>query len=287
MKISLIVSDIDGTLLPAGCGQDGKRPDGMGVSDGIARLGAFVREKKLPFTLASGRPIEMMEELSQRLGVELPVVACNGAYGGNRKNVLWNDHLITEEVRSAIELADRLGMAVITTDGSEETVYRENDYTCSHSENGSWSKCYRPEREEEWSQWKVQKLLIIDPESPGKVDMVIEELEKTEAAWKEQGLETGKGITILRYDDRGIEVMPKGCTKGEGVRRLAEFLEIPMHEVLVLGDNKNDIDMFQMAGFGAAVANAVPDLKKEADYISHEEWVYGVIEALETLSIRG
>ena len=30
MKVSLIVSDIDGTILPAGCGQDGKRSDGLG-----------------------------------------------------------------------------------------------------------------------------------------------------------------------------------------------------------------------------------------------------------------
>ena len=38
MKVSLIVSDIDGTLLPAGCRQDGTEPDGPGVSDGIRHL---------------------------------------------------------------------------------------------------------------------------------------------------------------------------------------------------------------------------------------------------------
>ena len=38
MKVSLIVSDIDGTLLPAGCRQDGTEPDGPGVSDGISIL---------------------------------------------------------------------------------------------------------------------------------------------------------------------------------------------------------------------------------------------------------
>lgn len=51
MKVSLIVSDIDGTILPAGCGQDGKRSDGPGVSDGIERLGRLIREWGLPFTL--------------------------------------------------------------------------------------------------------------------------------------------------------------------------------------------------------------------------------------------
>ena len=59
-----------------------------------------------------------------------------------------------------------------------------------------------------------------------------------------------------------------------------------MDEVMVLGDNKNDIDMFRAAGLGAAVGNAVSALKEEADYVSHEKWVYGVIEALEALNLR-
>ena len=68
-------------------------------------------------------------------------------------------------------------------------------------------------------------------------------------------------------------------------KTLAQSLGIPMDEVMVLGDNKNDIDMFRAAGWGAAVGNAVSALKDEADYVSHEKWVYGVIEALEALNI--
>ena len=44
MKVSLIVSDIDGTLLPAGCRQDGTEPDGPGVSDGIRHLGTMIQK---------------------------------------------------------------------------------------------------------------------------------------------------------------------------------------------------------------------------------------------------
>lgn len=79
--------------------------------------------------------------------------------------------------------------------------------------------------------------------------------------------------------------MPGECTKGMGVKRLAQSLGIPMDEVMVLGDNKNDIDMFRAAGLGAAVGNAVSALKEEADYVSYEKWVYGVIEALEALNL--
>lgn len=68
MKVSLIVSDIDGTLLPAGCRQDGTEPDGPGVSDGIRHLGTMIQKLELPFTLASGRPLDMMELLGEHLG---------------------------------------------------------------------------------------------------------------------------------------------------------------------------------------------------------------------------
>ena len=72
MKVSLIVSDIDGTLLPAGCRQDGTEPDGPGVSDGIRHLGTMIQKLELPFTLASGRPLDMMELLGEHLGLHFP-----------------------------------------------------------------------------------------------------------------------------------------------------------------------------------------------------------------------
>ena len=106
MKVSLIVSDIDGTLLPAGCRQDGTEPDGPGVSDGIRHLGTMIQKLELPFTLASGRPLDMMELLGEHLGITLPMVACNGTAAGGKKGLLWSDHLNTDQVRTAIECAD-------------------------------------------------------------------------------------------------------------------------------------------------------------------------------------
>ena len=59
------------------------------------------------------------------------MVACNGAAAGKRNRLLWNERLLTAQVRAAIEYADHLGMAVIATDGSDEIVYRQNEYTKS------------------------------------------------------------------------------------------------------------------------------------------------------------
>ena len=274
-SIKLIVSDIDGTLLPDGCDAHGRSRDGAGVADGIQELAALIRERNLPFTLESGRPLSMIRPLADVLGVTLPVVASNGAAAADFHAVYWQEFLNTQLLRPAIELADALQLAVIWTDGMDEWVYRENNYTRRHAaRNGEWSKCKRPDREADWDAWKLQKLLIIDPASPGKTDEVIRAIEAR----------PDSNAEIIRYDDRGIEVMPKGCTKGTGLRRLAAQLGIPLPQVMAIGDNKNDLHLFAEAGVSAAVANASDVLKEKADYVSRGTSVYGVIEAIRRLA---
>ena len=65
-----------------------------------------------------------------------------------------------------------------------------------------------------------------------------------------------------------------------GVEKLARYLGISREEILVIGDNANDLDMFSAAGIRAAVGNAEEVLKEQADYVCQGETVYGVIEAV-------
>lgn len=76
-------------------------------------------------------------------------------------------------------------------------------------------------------------------------------------------LKSGKnGIYVVRYGDRCFEAMPEGCSKGSGIRRLADYLGIHPGEILAVGDNINDLDMFEAAGWSAAVGNAAEELKR-------------------------
>ena len=53
-----------------------------------------------------------------------------------------------------------------------------------------------------------------------------------------------------------------------------------MEDILAIGDNENDIAMLQIAGVGAAVANATDRAKAVADYICHDANTAGVIEVI-------
>ena len=70
-KVRLVVSDVDGTLVSADCV----------MGEGIRQLAQLLSEQHIAFTLASGRPVGMLEEYKKALNITLPVVASNGAAG--------------------------------------------------------------------------------------------------------------------------------------------------------------------------------------------------------------
>jgi len=96
----------------------------------------------------------------------------------------------------------------------------------------------------------------------------------------ELAAEFGNELYIAGSKDYLLEMMPKGVSKKNTLQGLADRLDIKNSEVMVCGDNTNDIEMAEWAGCGVAVANAVPRLKEIADYVASAERSYGVIEAV-------
>lgn len=80
-----------------------------------------------------------------------------------------------------------------------------------------------------------------------------------------------------------LEVLPFGASKGAGVSKLLEHYGIHPDQALAFGDGENDIEMFQLVGTSAAVANANPKLKDVADFIVPSNNEDGVAVTLERL----
>ena len=77
-----------------------------------------------------------------------------------------------------------------------------------------------------------------------------------------------------------LDMMPKGVNKGLGLRKIMEFLDIAPDECMALGDNYNDLEMLELAGYPVAMKNAVPEVKKVCRY--ETDTVEHVLEALLT-----
>ena len=116
------------------------------------------------------------------------------------------------------------------------------------------------------------KILIIDDEGHAKADAYREAM----AAWAD-----GK-VEIFYSSPVYLEHVALGISKGDAVRRLCRYLDIPLENTVAAGDAENDAPMLKAAHIGAAMANAVPVTKAAADYITENDCNHsGVAEVIE------
>lgn len=101
-----------------------------------------------------------------------------------------------------------------------------------------------------------------------------------------QLLKKFSGIEIV---DTGFAVHIKSrmVNKGTGLKRVANLVGLDPKDFVAIGDSPNDIEMLKEAGFGVAVGNAHPELKKAAALVTRGEHGAGVAEAVRELRRRG
>lgn len=88
------------------------------------------------------------------------------------------------------------------------------------------------------------------------------------------------GVEVTFSSKRYLEFMPAGVNKGTGLARLAEMLEIPLSEVIAVGDSANDLSMIQAAGLGVGVANVTDDVRPSCDVVLDTTGMDGAFEEL-------
>lgn len=89
----------------------------------------------------------------------------------------------------------------------------------------------------------------------------------------------------LQFNRDRVMVLPAGVEKGSGLSKAAEILGVDASKIACIGDGENDLPLFKMVGFKVAVANAVMELKREADYTCSLPDGEGVKEFLEKFLI--
>jgi hydroxymethylpyrimidine pyrophosphatase-like HAD family hydrolase len=76
-------------------------------------------------------------------------------------------------------------------------------------------------------------------------------------------------------------VLRHGCSKGSALARWASHHGIPREEVMAIGDNYNDVEMLEFAGFPFVMANASEDLKQNGWPVTLDNEACGLAAAVE------
>ena len=96
---------------------------------------------------------------------------------------------------------------------------------------------------------------------------------------EEEAVRRMEGLRIIRHPDYA-EMLPAGCSKADGMRRVLEEIGIPQQDSIAFGDSSNDLDMLEWAGLGIAMGDAIEEVRAVADEITAPQGQAGVSQAL-------
>ncbi|GEM_PF-873658 len=260
--IRLIVSDLDGTLLDP----DGQLP--LHILDEIARL----REIGIGFTIISGRPRPFLQELSTTLGINLPIVACNGGVVMQNGQILVQESFPMRTTRKIMEKARALKATVLYYHDDKAFAMEETPWIVKQKGTVREFTLHIPE-ESEWEYGFLEKISILykgQRQIFQEIKPYLDELHTQ--------------LSIVRYGENSCEIMAKGVDKSMGLLAISKITCIPIDQIMVIGDDENDIGMLREAGIGVAVANASLGAKSAATYLCEASHTDGVIEAIHLIS---
>ena len=78
-------------------------------------------------------------------------------------------------------------------------------------------------------------------------------------------------------------VLPAGINKASGLRAALEKLKLSAHNLVGVGDAENDHAFLSLCECSVAVANALPAIKENADWITKGDHGAGVVELIEEI----
>jgi Cof subfamily protein (haloacid dehalogenase superfamily) len=90
---------------------------------------------------------------------------------------------------------------------------------------------------------------------------------------------------FIRWHQYSIDVLPKGGSKAEGIKKMIARLGFEIQDVYAFGDGLNDLEMLKAVGTGVAMGNGVPEAKEVADLITTDVTEDGISNGLKKLNL--
>ena len=249
---TLYVSDLDGTLL---------RSD-IRTSDYTNRTINRLVAQGMLFSYATARSYITSTKVTRGLNAAIPLIVYNGAMViNNVSGQILLSNFFTPEIRSLLHDLinhDIYPLIYSFQEGAEKFTYiREK---CSRGMCNFIDSRKGDPRDHPVST--ISELLEGDLFYISCIDDE-DKLTPFYAKYKDQY------HCIFHRDvysnDPWLEIMPLAASKSNAIRQLKEFLHCD--GLVVFGDGKNDMDMFEMADECYAVENAVDELKKIATQV--------------------
>jgi len=270
--------DIDGTLL------DSKTQ----LPEENVRAILEAAERGIEILLITGRRFDFARTVSDLIPCDLHLVVSNGALIKSKSGETHQRLLLPAEVaRKVVEALPQylLEAAVVFDRPGEKQVFLERiDYSDPYR-----GRYFRRNSEH---IGEIRPLTACftgeDPIQVGYVGRVgaIREVKRDLSALPFSGDFT---LSLTEYPERDLsilDVMRRGVTKGFALAEWAQRRGIAQQEVMAIGDNWNDREMLEFAGFPVVMRNSIPELQRRGWTVTLSNDENGVAEAIRTYALN-
>ena len=254
-KTKILFTDIDGTLL------DDKQEIPQVNRNAIEQL---IKEGH-KIVLTTGRALSGTTGQAEKLGLTFDgcyIIAFNGGeiYDSYRKETLYKCCIPMDVAARIFAICEEQNVHVQTYDSKYVLAKKESAFMDRYCKEVATESRVDPGLPYSLEA-EPSKLLLLSYDDHDKLYEM-----------KRLILEAEGDIVDAFFSSKGLlEVVLKGTNKGAGIKRLCNILNIPLENSVGVGDGINDIPLLETAYVGAAMKNALDEVKEAGNYVTERD----------------
>ena len=258
-NVKIVFVDLDGTLRDS----TGK------ISNRAKKIIKRLRDIGITVVFVTGRPVPYTVKLAKQFDPSSFIVCSNGAevYNYISKRIIYKSTIMNNDILFLNDLIDRYHLYFMVN--TIDKIYTNKDFD-------NIGKKY------------VKSLTDIDADID---QIVVQSYKIDDLKLFRRDLGENTNLKIINkpknIDDSGVllyyDVVNSDVSKGNAIRELCAFLNIPLDRTMGIGDSMNDLEMLEVCSYKVAMGNASEEIKNISNYETLSNDEDGVSVILERL----
>lgn len=251
--------------------------DTLTRSDGIIshRTKKAIKDNKKNgniIVICTSRPRYQAIEVAKKVGTTNIVISSNGAeiYDISTNKIIDGLYIDKNEILNFVKCAYLNDIRLVLSTG-------DTDYVTKEVRNANQILIDKSNYNNQLSDLNIKQCMFISS-NKNEIKKIKNQIKKNK---KVHIVDETKATS--NSSEEWFSVSNSNVSKGNALIRLSNYLKIPLKNTIAIGNDKNDISMFNSCGFSVAVANAVDLIKSNVDYVTLSNNNDGVATFLEKL----
>ncbi|AEV95725.1 Cof-type HAD-IIB family hydrolase [Pediococcus claussenii] len=266
MSIKLVAIDIDDTLLNSD----------HAITDKTVSTIKRAIQQGTHIVLCTGRPLAGVAEYLKQLEIDGDnqyVITYNGALSQSVDGKILKSHILNlDDFKRIKNFCDRNNVQFNVLDD------QSNIYTTNHSINRfTVVQAY----ENFAGIQQIESIAELASDFVMTKAVLVGEIDQINLVENQFKIDFANQYYQIRSTPNFFEILNKNANKGNALQDLRRYLHLDLSEVMSIGDERNDLTMFENSGTSVAMGNSSDFIKKHTDLVTTDNDHDGVAEAIE------